>query len=170
MGASVIIKNCDASKIGLGKIQIVIDNTLPILWIGTDEDGGKCKWQKEPSGTLLTGGFLNMTSNPSAGEYSAGVIDVSAYVGRTLQFTNLYKEQDEVTGTYINFFASDIIQMPTIDTPTGTGMVTPIEGSFFNSNGKDTVQTKIVPDGAKYLCITNYRPYNPNANVKIEVI
>ena len=170
MGASVIIKNCDASKVGLGKIQIVIDNTLPILWIGTDEDGGKCKWQKESGGTLLAGGFLNMTSNSAAGEYSAGVVDVSAYVGRTLQFTRLYKEQEGVDGTYINFFASEISPMPTIETPTGTGMVTPIEGTFFNSQGTDMIQTKVVPDGAKYLCITNYRPWNPNGGVKIEVI
>lgn len=154
MGKAIIITGIDASVVGLGKVEImpsvVPGIKLPITW--ATEEGKKSAFQVSTSSG--TKGEIMVEAVAALTERYCGVIDVSSYVGVTLEIyaaSNVSSAGD----SYSNAFTKSAPDLP-ISTTTLINAVDIVEK--FNVSESDGVATKknvTVPEGAKYLIITH---------------
>lgn len=157
MGKAIVIAGIDASGVGLGKVNLVDPSQaviLPIVWVTNNGVNSQLAAAADVAFNILIGADVNALS-----ERYAGVIDVSAYNGKTIEVyaaSNVSSTATEKSNGFTKKKISDIPVPLSESYPFNTSDA--FNSLLFNTSETDGQMascTVTVPSGANTLLITH---------------
>lgn len=158
MGKAIVIAGIDASGVGLGKVNLVDPSktvSLPIVWTTNDGTHSQLYAKANMAFVIQVGAEINSLS-----ERYVGIIDVSAYNGKTIEVYAASNVSSTDTDEKSNGFTKKEIS----GIPVPLSVIFPFDTSdafnslFFNTSetdGQMATCTVTVPSGANTLLITH---------------